>query len=683
MGEGGIFRWKNKVQFLQLLNNLNPSQRKAVEYTEGPLLVLAGAGSGKTRVITFRIAHLIYNQGIFPGNILAVTFTNKAAEEMKGRILKLCKSAQNSDSRTETRNHMDGIWIGTFHSICLRLLRRHCQVLGFRNDFTIYDKSDQMGLVKECVRELNINEDMYSASSISSRISFLKGRMITPDEFSRSSRGFGIDDKVLKVYSLYQDKLVSNNAMDFDDLIIRCINLFEKESEILSRYQDKFRYILVDEYQDTNPSQYRLLNLFADKHKNICAVGDDDQSIYRFRGAEIQNILNFEKDYPSAMVIKLEQNYRSTGSILNLAGQLIEKNRGRRGKRLWTENPGGEPVVYNRVDDERGEAKYIVNSIRSMMRDGRTPSHFAVLYRTNAQSRVIEEGLRDSGIPYIIIGGIKFYERREVKDIIAYIRLALRADDDFSLRRIINVPQRGIGKVTLKSIDKISVDYRTSLYEAVIKMSVENPRLGKFIELIESLRPLVNVLSPSGFVKKVFELTGYTEALKKDDNADDRIENIFELLGAVKKYEEKIPDGGLRGFLDEVSLLSDIDEHINLGASQTKEEKGYGARNSVSLMTLHSAKGLEFPVVFITGLEDGILPHVRSLDREDDIEEERRLCYVGVTRAMERLYLTAALNRSLFGQSQTMRESRFLRDIKRDVKLGIEIEGREMYNKKQ
>ena len=654
-----------------------------MEYTEGPLLVLAGAGSGKTRVITFRIAHLIYNQGIFPGNILAVTFTNKAAEEMKGRILKLCKSAQNSDSRTETRNHMDGIWIGTFHSICLRLLRRHCQVLGFRNDFTIYDKSDQMGLVKECVRELNINEDMYSASSISSRISFLKGRMITPDEFSRSSRGFGIDDKVLKVYSLYQDKLVSNNAMDFDDLIIRCINLFEKESEILSRYQDKFRYILVDEYQDTNPSQYRLLNLFADKHKNICAVGDDDQSIYRFRGAEIQNILNFEKDYPSAMVIKLEQNYRSTGSILNLAGQLIEKNRGRRGKRLWTENPGGEPVVYNRVDDERGEAKYIVNSIRSMMRDGRTPSHFAVLYRTNAQSRVIEEGLRDSGIPYIIIGGIKFYERREVKDIIAYIRLALRADDDFSLRRIINVPQRGIGKVTLKSIDKISVDYRTSLYEAVIKMSVENPRLGKFIELIESLRPLVNVLSPSGFVKKVFELTGYTEALKKDDNADDRIENIFELLGAVKKYEEKIPDGGLRGFLDEVSLLSDIDEHINLGASQTKEEKGYGARNSVSLMTLHSAKGLEFPVVFITGLEDGILPHVRSLDREDDIEEERRLCYVGVTRAMERLYLTAALNRSLFGQSQTMRESRFLRDIKRDVKLGIEIEGREMYNKKQ
>ena len=654
-----------------------------MEYTEGPLLVLAGAGSGKTRVITFRIAHLIYNQGIFPGNILAVTFTNKAAEEMKGRILKLCKSAQNSDSRTETRNHMDGIWIGTFHSICLRLLRRHCQVLGFRNDFTIYDKSDQMGLVKECVRELNINEDMYSASSISSRISFLKGRMITPDEFSRSSRGFGIDDKVLKVYSLYQDKLVSNNAMDFDDLIVRCIDLFEKESEILSRYQDKFRYILVDEYQDTNPSQYRLLNLFADKHKNICAVGDDDQSIYRFRGAEIQNILNFEKDYPSAMVIKLEQNYRSTGSILNLAGQLIEKNSGRREKRLWTENPGGEPVVYNRVDDERGEAKYIVNSIRSMMRDGRTPAHFAVLYRTNAQSRVIEEGLRDSGIPYIIVGGIKFYERREVKDIIAYIRLALRADDDFSLRRIINVPQRGIGKVTLKSIDKLSVDYRISLYEAAIKMSVENPRLGKFIELIESLRPLVNVLSPSGFVKKVFELTGYTEALKRDDNADDRIENVFELLGAVKKYEEKIPDGGLRGFLDEVSLLSDIDEHINLGASQTKEEKGYGARNSVSLMTLHSAKGLEFPVVFITGLEDGILPHVRSLDREDDIEEERRLCYVGVTRAMERLYLTAALNRSLFGQSQTMRESRFLRDIKRDVKLGIEIEGREMYNKKQ
>lgn len=653
------------MEDMDLLRNLNPSQRKAVEYTEGPLLVLAGAGSGKTRVITHRIAHLIYNKRVSPGNILAVTFTNKAAEEMKERI-----------GRFQISGHpLDGLWIGTFHSICLRLLRRHNNVIGYSNDFSIYDKSDQMELVKECGKELNINEDLYPASSIARRISFLKGRLVTPQEFSRKAQGFGMDDKVLKVYRLYQDKLIKKNGMDFDDLIMRCVELLEKDSGILNRYQDMFKYILVDEYQDTNPSQYRLIRLLSDRYKNLCVVGDDDQSIYRFRGAELQNILNFERDYPSAMVIRLEQNYRSTGSILHTAGLLIEKNTERREKRLWTENPVGEPVVYNRLSDERGEADYVAGCIKSMIKDGRVPGHFAILYRTNAQSRVIEDALRESAIPYIIIGGVRFYERREVKDILAYIRVSLRPGDDVSLKRIINVPHRGIGASTLKTLEEYSRGQGLSLYEGALKILATNPRLDRFIAIIEKLKSLLRELNPSEFVKRIFEVTGYIEALKMHEDGDDRIENVMELLSAVKKYEEKMPGMGMDGFLDEVSLLGNVDEPLNLGSPQITKNREPGTRNTVSLMTLHSAKGLEFPVVFITGLEEGMLPHIRALDGRDrdEIEEERRLCYVGITRAKERLYLTSAYRRNLFGQSRESRESRFLREIKRDSKLMIEI----------
>jgi len=655
---------------MDLLSALNPLQRQAVEYTEGPLLILAGAGSGKTRVITHRIACLVYHRGVSPGHILAVTFTNKASEEMKARIFKL------RDAECGMRN-MGGLWTGTFHSICLRFLRMHSQVIGYRKDFSVYDKADQLGLVRECTKELNISDDRYPASAIARQISFLKGRLTTPAEFSQRAQGFGMEDKVLKVYRMYQDKLARNHAMDFDDLIMRCIELFEKDSEVLGRYQERFKYVLVDEYQDTNPSQYKLIRLLSDRHRNLCVVGDDDQSIYRFRGAELQNILGFESDYPDAMVIRLEQNYRSTGSILNAAGRLIEKNIGRKQKKLWTENPAGEPVVYHRVSDERGEAAYVLNCIRSMMRNGRDPGHFAVLYRTNAQSRAIEEALREAAIPYKIIGGIRFYERKEVKDILAYIRISLMQDDDVSLRRIINVPHRGIGAATLKTLEEFSKARGCSLYQGVVNMSPATPRLEGFVSLIEKLSVLVRELSPSEFVKRIFEVTGYVEALKRDEEGEDRIENVMELMGAAKRYEERMPEMGIEGFMDEVSLLSDEDiSHIN---SQVPARKTHAA-TMVSLMTLHSAKGLEFPVVFITGLEEGILPHVRAFESEEEVEEERRLCYVGITRARERLYLTSAVSRNLFGQSQSRRESRFFREIKEDTKIRVEIDEPDMYN---
>ena len=655
---------------MDLLNALNPLQRQAVEYTDGPLLILAGAGSGKTRVITHRIAYLVYQRGVSPRHILAVTFTNKASEEMKARIFKL------RDAACGMRN-MEGLWTGTFHSICLRFLRMHSQVIGYSKDFAVYDKTDQLGLVRECVKELNISEDLYQPSSIARRISFLKGRLTTPAEFSQRAQGFGIEDKVLKVYRLYQDKLASNHAMDFDDLIMRCIELFEKDSEVLGRYQERFKYILVDEYQDTNPSQYKLIRLLSNRHRNLCVVGDDDQSIYRFRGAELQNILGFESDYPDAMVIRLEQNYRSTGSILNAAGRLIEKNIGRKQKKLWTENPAGEPVVYHRVSDERGEAAYVLNCIRAMMKNGRDPGHFAILYRTNAQSRAIEEALREAAIPYKIIGGIRFYERKEVKDILAYIRISLMQDDDVSLRRIINVPHRGIGAAALKTLEEFSKARGCSLYQGVVNMSPATPKLEGFVSLIEKLSILVRELPPSEFVKRIFETTGYVEALKRDEEGEERIENVMELMGAAKRYEERMPEMGIEGFMDEVSLLSDEDiSHIN---SQTLARKTNAAK-MVSLMTLHSAKGLEFPVVFITGLEDGILPHVRAFESEEEVEEERRLCYVGITRARERLYLTSAMVRNLFGQSQSRRESRFFREIREDSKIRVEIAEPDMYN---
>ncbi len=653
---------------MNFLNNLNPPQKKAVEHGDGPLLILAGAGSGKTRVITYRIANLICNRGVSPSNILAVTFTNKAAEEMKERIagvsVAVCRGTQSGSG-----SQMTGLWIGTFHSICLRLLRRHGSILGFRSDFYIYDKSDQMDLVRECVRELNINDEIYPVNSLSSRVSHLKNRLITPDEFSKTSKGFGMDDKALKVYRLYQEKLISRHAMDFDDLIMKCVELLETNEEICRKYQDEFRYVLVDEYQDTNAAQYRLIRRLTDKYQNLCVVGDDDQSIYRFRGAELQNILSFETDFPSATIIRLEQNYRSTASILDIAGKVIERNAGRHLKKLWTENEEGEPVDYRRTDDEREEAKYVARCIRSMIQNGRKGRDCAILYRTNAQSRILEEMMIESGIPYIIVGGLKFYERKEIRDIMAYVKASLHPEDDITLRRIINVPHRGIGAVTLRSVEEHAVTCSSSIYDGVLKLSAGNPRLKVFSDIIERLRILVRELPPSEFVKSLFEISGYLDALKKDERGEDRIENIMELLAAVKRYEERMPGMDICGFLDEASLFSSADDP-ELRSS-----------DNVALMTLHSAKGLEFPVVFITGLEEGMLPHAGSMDNMEAIEEERRLCYVGITRAKEKLYITSARKRNIFGQLMDRTESRFIRDIRGNTKIRIEIDSPPMYNK--
>ena len=653
---------------MNFLDNLNPPQKKAVEHTDGPLLILAGAGSGKTRVITYRIANLIFNKGVSPSNILAVTFTNKAAAEMKERIAGVSEAVSRG-AQSGAGTQMSGLWIGTFHSICLRLLRRHGSVLGFRNDFYIYDKSDQMDLVRECVKELNINDEMYPVSSLSNRVSHLKNRLITPDEFAKTSKGFGMDDKALKVYRLYQEKLAARHAMDFDDLIMKCVELFETNEEILRKYQEAFRYVLVDEYQDTNAAQYKLIRSLTDRHQNLCVVGDDDQSIYRFRGAELQNILNFEADFPSAAIVRLEQNYRSTGSILDIAGVVIEKNEGRHVKKLWTENPEGEPVDYRRTGDEREEAKYVARCIRSMIKNGRKGRDFAILYRTNAQSRILEEVMIESGIPYIIVGGLKFYERKEIKDIMAYVKASLHPEDDITLRRIINVPHRGIGAVTLKSVEEYADTSQVSLYDGVLKLSAENPRLKIFADIMERLRGLVSELPPSEFVKSLFEISGYLESLKKDEKGEDRIENVMELLAAVKRYEERMPGMDICGFLDEASLFSSSDD---------PELK---SSDNVTLMTLHSAKGLEFPVVFITGLEEGMLPHAGSMDSAESIEEERRLCYVGITRAREKLVLTSAGKMNIFGQLMDRTESRFIRDIRRNTKIRIEIDSPPMYNK--
>lgn len=653
---------------MDFLDNLNPPQKKAVEHTEGPLLILAGAGSGKTRVITCRIANLIFNKGVLPSNILAVTFTNKAANEMKERIAGV-SNAVNRGAGSGAAGRMTGLWIGTFHSICLRLLRRHGSALGFRNDFYIYDKSDQADLVRECVKELNINDEIYPVNSLSGRISHLKNRLITIDDFQKTSKGFGMDDKVLKVYSLYQEKLSSRHAMDFDDLIMKCVELFENNDEIRGKYQETFSYILVDEYQDTNAAQYKLIRSLTARHQNLCVVGDDDQSIYRFRGAELQNILSFEADFPSATVIRLEQNYRSTGSILNIAGTVIEKNAGRHVKKLWTENPDGDPVDYRRTEDEREEAKYVARCIKSMIKSGRKGREFAILYRTNAQSRILEEIMIESGLPYMIVGGLKFYERKEIKDIMAYVKASLHPEDDINLRRIINVPHRGIGAVTLKSVEEYSRIHQVPLYDGVLTLSADNPKLTGFTNIIERLRILVCEQSPSEFVKSLFEATGYLDALKRDEKGEDRSENVMELLAAVKRYEERMPGMDICGFLDEASLF---------GSSDDPEP---GSSDNVALMTLHSAKGLEFPVVFITGLEEGMLPHAGSMDNTEAIEEERRLCYVGITRAREKLYITGAKRRNVFGQLMDRTESRFVRDIRGHAKIRIENDSASMYNK--
>lgn len=638
---------------MDLVGNLNQQQREAVLHTEGPLLVLAGAGSGKTRVLTHRIAYLIQEKGVAPWNILSITFTNKAAREMKSRIESLV-GTQALD-----------VWNGTFHACCVRILRREIERLGFSRNFVIYDTADQETLMKDCLNRLQYSDKYFPPKQILAQISRAKDELIDPDSFGSIAGSDFRQSKVANLYALYQKKLKANNALDFDDIIMHTLKIFSENPDVLTWYQDKFRYILVDEYQDTNTAQYMLVSMLADKHHNICVVGDDDQSIYGWRGANIQNILNFEKDFKGCRVIKLEQNYRSTEKILDAANHVIKNNYGRKQKTLWTENLNGDPVKVYQAYDEKEEAWFTAGIIIDETKSGRAKyGDFAVLYRINAQSRVFEDAFMKMGIPYTIIGGHRFYDRKEIKDIIAYLRVIQNPHDDISLKRIINVPKRGIGKVTLDRVEALASEKGISIYSVLLEAS-RYPELARvsdkfksFTDQLSALRTLQSSMEFTEWMKTVIDQIGIVKELELEDTveAKTRVENIRELqsvaLEFVQGSEEENP--ALEDFLAHISLVADVDS--------MKEEP-----DRVVLMTMHSAKGLEFPFVFLAGMEEGVFPGYRSIGEEKEMEEERRLCYVGITRAMKNLYLTCAKSRTLFGNTTYNRTSRFIDEIPGDL----------------
>jgi DNA helicase-2/ATP-dependent DNA helicase PcrA len=633
---------------MDLLDGLNKEQKEAVLHNEGPLLILAGAGSGKTRVLTHRIAYLIKQQGIFPSSILAITFTNKAAREMRERIDGLIGELSND------------MWVGTFHSICIRILRRDIEKLGYDRSFVIYDTNDQQIVIKECLKELNINDKNFPPKSVLETIGKQKDELIDASHFENLYASDFRLGKIAKIYKLYEKKLKNNNALDFDDIIMNTIKLFEKYPEVLEFYQRKFRYILVDEYQDTNTAQYTLVRKLSEAHKNLCVVGDDDQSIYGWRGANIRNILDFEKDFKGCRTIKLEQNYRSTQNILDAANQVISNNTGRKCKSLWTENKGGSKIVLCENENEHEEALYTAREIQRIINEeDRKYKDFAVLYRINAQSRVLEEMFMREGIPYKIIGGQKFYDRKEIKDIIAYLRLIQNPADNVSLKRVINVPKRGIGDTTVQAAEDIAVESGISLF-SVISNQEECPtlrraaqKLDNFSVMIRKFITMKENMSISDLLDIVIDDTGILREYEAEDTveAQSRIENIKELKSVAVEFEKQNEENNLEEFLANISLVSDID---NL-----EEEQDY-----VVLMTMHSAKGLEFPVVFIPGMEEGVFPGYRAMtEGPEQLEEERRLCYVGITRAREKLYLSNARFRTLFGNSSYNKPSRFLSEI--------------------
>lgn len=613
-----------------LLECLNPQQREALLYTEGPLLVLACAGSGKTRVIAHKFAYLVKSKRFPPESILALTFTNRAANEMKARIASL------------SGRDMNGAWIGTFHSQCNKILRKEIRSLGYRSDFSIYDEDDQCALIRHILREFRFHEALYKG--VATKISALKSSLVGPEEFLSTGDGFGFDEKLAKVYVRYQHELKRCNALDFDDLIGLTVMLLQKHPEVLKKYESAFSYILVDEFQDTNYAQYRLLKLLASGRRNISVVGDDDQSIYKFRGADVTNVFKFEKDFPGTKVIRLEQNYRSTQNILNVANAVISKNPVRKPKKLWTGRSGGEKVCHCWLNDEDEEARHIAKTIRELYLKGAYEfKDFAVLYRINIQSRAIEEAFREEGLPYRIVGGVSFYHRKEIKDIISYMRLVLNQNDNVSLRRIINCPSRGIGAATLSKIENEAKKKSLSLFE-VIKTTVKagsvtpavKERLEGFVRLIEQLASK-KYKTASDMIREIVERSGYRETVD-----DDRIQNIDELIASSSETD-------IKDFIDKVSLITNLDDATG--------------EKSVTLMTLHSAKGLEFPVVFIVGIEEGVLPYFKAMDNQDEINEERRLFYVGMTRAKDILWLTGAGRRRLYARSQDQEASRFLADI--------------------
>ncbi|MED4354161.1 DNA helicase PcrA [Schinkia azotoformans] len=634
----------------RLLSGLNPEQQAAVRSTEGPLLIMAGAGSGKTRVLTHRIAYLMSEKDVAPWNILAITFTNKAAREMKDRVANIVGPTA------------EEIWISTFHSMCVRILRRDIDRIGMNRNFSILDTSDQLSVIKKILKEKNIDPKKFDPKTILGSISSAKNELITTEEYEKSASDY-YRNTISDVYKAYQDRLKKNQSLDFDDLIMMTIQLFDRVPEVLEFYQRKFQYIHVDEYQDTNRAQYMLVKSMAARFKNLCVVGDSDQSIYRWRGADIANILSFEKDYPNANVIMLEQNYRSTKRILDAANKVIEKNSNRKPKKLWTENDEGKKLVYYRGDTERDEGHFVAGKIKEIVESGKhSYQDIAILYRTNAQSRVMEEVLLKSNIQYNIVGGMKFYDRKEIKDLLAYLRLIANPDDDISLARIINVPKRGIGASTLDKIGEYALQAGMSVNEALNEVDFMGlsarftNTLIEFRDQIRNWNQMQEFLSVTELVEEVLEKTGYRDMLKaeKTIEAEGRLENIDEFLSVTKNFEKTNEDKSLVSFLTDLALISDIDQ-------ADKEEEG--SQDSVMLMTLHSAKGLEFPVVFLMGLEEGVFPHSRSLMDDEEMEEERRLAYVGITRAENELFLTNARMRTLFGRTQMNPVSRFIGEI--------------------
>ncbi|MGE5808828.1 MAG: DNA helicase PcrA [Nitrospirota bacterium] len=643
---------------MDYLEQLNPPQREAVLHGDGPLLILAGAGSGKTRVITCRIAHLIRERGVDPGSILAVTFTNKAATEMKERLERMLGITLGRGI-----DH-GGLWISTFHSTCVRILRRHIDRIGYKRSFVIYDETDRSSLIKACVSDLRIDAERYLPRAIAAKISSLKNNLTGVEEFVRTNSGFGFDDAVARVYALYEEKLRESDGLDFDDPLLQTVRLFERDRDTLGYYQNIFHHILIDEYQDTNHAQYRLVRLLTAERQNLCVVGDDDQSIYKFRGADIANILNFEKDYPAAKVIKLEQNYRSTQNILGAAGAVVARNLGRKPKELWTERRGGDRIICYKAFDEKDEARFICRSIQKEVDEGRSLRQIAVLYRTNAQSRALEDALRNWGTPYRIFGGLRFYDRKEIKDVIAYLRVLQNPSDIVSLRRIINVPARGIGDTTIEKLEEAAAIARIGLYQTALEAehtgiaSAAKKKLKEFTGIMERMRADLGRMTLTELVRRVIQDSGYGAALEREKSVESRIrlENLNELLTATEDFQEQNRDASPAAFLDQVALITDAEQ-------QSSAEGRRGGADAVTLMTLHNAKGLEFAVVFMAGMEEGLFPHSRSAESEEELEEERRLCYVGITRAKERLILTHAAERRLYGYPQANLVSRFVQEI--------------------
>ncbi|NLS44561.1 MAG: DNA helicase PcrA [Firmicutes bacterium] len=637
-----------------ILSGLNPMQKKAICHTDGPLLIIAGAGSGKTRVLTHRIAYLIREKRVPPDNILAVTFTNKAAREMYGRV----ETLVGPWSKT--------IWVSTFHAFCARVLRRDISKLGISGNFTIFDSSDQRAAIKKALCSLNLNEENFRPVAVLNEISNAKNELITAREYANKAGGFW-EKTVARLYPVYQDILRENNGLDFDDLLMETVRLFREFPSVLQRYREEFRYILVDEYQDTNKAQYELVNILAEESRNLCVCGDPDQSIYKWRGADIRNILGFESDYPDAKIIKLEQNYRSTQTILDIANSVISRNPSRKEKDLWTENGEGRQAVYYEAYNERDEASFVAEEIERSVKEGSSPCDYgdiAVLYRTNAQSRIFEEVFVNCGIPYKVVGGLKFYERKEIKDILSYLRFILNPDDMISLNRIVNVPRRGVGAATLSKYMGYAKEQNIHLLDAFEEGAgipgvpdKTKQALTEFSKFVKALNTKIHDKSLTEILNDLLDASKYIEALEDEKTVEamSRVENVKELLSVAKEYDIRdIENRGVAGFLEEAALIADVD---------TFDE----GQEGVTLMTLHSAKGLEFPRVFLVGMEEGLLPHSRALIDDNELEEERRLCYVGITRAEKILYFTFASQRMLYGELMMCSPSRFFKDVPKDL----------------